>query len=91
MAHARFSKEEVGLRGRELYENNIRSIVETENNIGKQIVIDIETGEYDIDYDGLAASLRMLAKHPGATLYGEHIGYNAVYAVGGVLERTTRA
>lgn len=91
MAHSRFSIEEVGRRGKELYENRIRPGVETEENIGKQIVIDIETGEYDIDDDGLAASLRMLAKHPGAALYGERIGYNVVYAVGGVLERTTRA
>ena len=91
MAHSRFSKEEVGQRGRNLYENGIRRKVETEENIGKQIVIDIETGDYDIDEDGLAASLRMLAKHPGAALYGERIGYNAVYAVGGVLERTTPA
>ena len=89
MSHPRLSAEEIGKRGKELYKSTLRDKVETQENIGKQIVIDIETGEYDIDEDGLAASLRMLAKHPGAALWGERIGYNAVYAVGGSLTRTT--
>jgi hypothetical protein len=90
MGHPRFSLEEIGRRGQELYEKSIRPHVETEENIGKQIVIDIETGDYEIDDDGLAASRRLLAKHPGAALYGARIGYNAVYTLGGVLTRTLK-
>ena len=86
--HPRFSLEEIGRRGQQLYEDSIRAQVETEQNIGKQIVIDIETGEYEIDEDGLAASRRLLARHPDAALYGARIGYDAVYALGGVLTRT---
>lgn len=89
MGHPRFSGEEIVRRGQELYEQKIRDKVETEENIGKQIVIDIETGEYDIDEDGLAASLRLMAKHPGAALYGARVGYDAVYTFGGVLTRTS--
>ena len=69
MGHPRFSLEEIGRRGQALYEQSIRPYVETDENIGKQIVIDIETGDYEIDDDGLAASRRLLAKHPGAALY----------------------
>jgi hypothetical protein len=90
MGHPRFSLEEIGRRGQELYEKSIRPHAETEENIGKQIVIDIETGDYEIDEDGLAASRRLLAKHPGAALYGARIGYNAVYTLGGVLTRTPK-
>ncbi len=90
IGHTRFSLEEIGRRGQRLYEESIRAKVETEPNIGKQIVIDIETGDYDIDEDGLAASRRLLARHPGAALYGARIGYDAVYALGGVLTRTAR-
>jgi hypothetical protein len=89
MGHPRFSLEEIGRRGQELYERTIRPLVETEENIGKQIVIDVETGDYEIDDDGLAASRRLLAKHPDAALFGARIGYNAVYTLGGVLTRTT--
>jgi hypothetical protein len=91
MGHPRFSLEEIGRRGQELYEQSIRPQVETEENVGKQIVIDIETGDYEIDDDGLAASRRLLAKHPGAALYGARIGYNAVYTLGGVLTRTPKS
>lgn len=90
MPHPRISDEEIDQRGWELYETGIRSAVETPENIGKQIVIDIETGDYEIDNDGLAASHRMLAKRPEAALYGLRIGYNAVYTLGGVLTRTTQ-
>lgn len=91
MFHPRFSLEEIGRRGQELYETQIRPQVETEANIGKQIVIDIETGEYEIDDDGLAASRRLLSRHPDAALYGARIGYNAVYSIGGALTRTSRS
>lgn len=90
MPHPRISDEEIDQRGWELYEKGIRSAVETPENIGKQIVIDIETGDYEIDNDGLTASHRMLAKRPEAALYGLRIGYNAVYTLGGVLTRTTQ-
>lgn len=85
MPHARISNEEIDRRGQELYERLIREQLETPQNIGKQIVIDIETGAYEIDDDGLKASRRLLARHPDAALYGLRIGYNAVYSIGGGL------
>ncbi len=85
MGHPRLSDEEIDRRGEALYDQRIRSLVETPTNLGKQIVIDVETGEYEIDRDGLAASLRILARHPGAALYGLRIGYDVVYSLGGVL------
>ena len=89
MSHPRFARDEIGRIGHELYERQIRPLVETEPNIGKIISIDIETGDYEIDDDLLKAAHRLLARRPGAALWGERIGYNAVYAVGGSLERTT--
>ena len=83
MGHPRISDEEIDRRGRELYERTVRGQVETEENLGKHIVIDIETGDYEIDGDGLAASRRLIAKHAGAALFGMRVGYDAVYALGG--------
>ena len=90
MPHARGADEVIDRRGKEWYETRLRDIVETEENIGKQIVIDIETGEYEIDESGLDASLRMLKRKPDAALYGLRIGYDAVYAIGATLTRTTK-
>ena len=89
MPHPRFSGEEIGRRGEELYEKSIRAQVETEENIGKLVSIDIETGDYEIGDDtSIDAPLRLHAKHPGAAIYTLRIGYNAAVALGGVLERT---
>lgn len=90
MAQTQLSKDEVVQRGIDLYEHQIRDLVETDENIGKQIVIDVETGDYEIDHSGLLASRRLMAKHADAALYGLRIGYDAVYSIGGTLTRTTR-
>lgn len=88
MPHARYSGEEISDRGEALYQQSIRAKVETEENIGKIISIDIETGDYEIDSDVLAPARRLQAKHSGAAIYGKRIGYNAVFAIGGSLVRT---
>jgi hypothetical protein len=88
MPHPRLTNEEIDRRGEELYERQLRTQVDVPENAGKQIVIDVETGDYEIDEDGLAASRRLLQRHPGAALYGARIGYDAVYTLGGVLRPT---
>ena len=82
MAHPRYTKEEIAQRGKEWYEREIRPKVE-EGNTGRILIIDIETGDYEIDDDQLAAAHRALAKHPGAALYGMRIGYPALGKIGG--------
>jgi hypothetical protein len=91
MAHPRVPDEEIHRRGQALYDGQIRAVVETPENIGKQIVIDVETGDYAIDDNGLAASQRLLSTRPDAALFGLRIGYNAVYSLGGTLRRTAPA
>lgn len=90
MPHPRYSSVEITRRGQELYEQNIRNLIETQENLGKIISIDIETGDYEIGDDLISTGDRLFARHPGAALYGARIGYNAVYAVGGSLVRTER-
>ena len=82
MGHPRYSTEEIVRRGEELYEDGIRAKVE-QGNTGKILVIDIETGDYEIDDDHLQATRRALAKHPGAALYSLRIGYPSLGKIGG--------
>ena len=88
MPHSRFTGEEIARRGEEIYKQSIRANVETEDNIGKIISIDIETGDYEIGDDPVDTGSRLQAKHPDAAIYGKRIGYNAVYSLGGTLTRT---
>ena len=64
------SSKEVAKRAKELYKNGIRQQVDTEENIGKMIIIDIETGEYAIDKTGIESAHYLRNKNPLARLYG---------------------
>lgn len=86
----KYSGEEIGRRGQEIYEQRLRALVETEDNVGKIISIDVESGDYEIADDLLSAGRRLQQRHPDALMYGKRIGYNAVYAVGGSLVRTAQ-
>jgi hypothetical protein len=81
MEHPRYSKEEVAARARAIYEQQIRAEVEPQD-IGKYLVIDIETGEYEIDADEVAVMKRAAAKYPVDALYGMRIGYPTMGRIG---------
>jgi hypothetical protein len=55
MTHPTLSREEISQCGKEIYQKRIRADVETAENIGKIIAIDLDTGEYEIDKDLLVA------------------------------------
>ena len=68
-------------RGKALYEQSIRPQVEA-SGIGQVLVINVETGEYEMDADHLSASNRVAAKSPGAPLYAMRIGSVALGRLG---------
>jgi len=82
MERRRYSKEEIARRGQEWYEREIHPKVEASSR-GKILVIDNETGAYEIDDDHVAANHRARAKHPDAVLYGMRIGYPTLGKLGG--------
>jgi hypothetical protein len=85
------SREAVAQRAKRLYERNIRQEVEIDENIGKMVIIDIETGDYKVDENGLRAADYLSEKHPNARLVGFKIGYNVAAAFGGgIMERIVK-
>ena len=81
---------EITERGQALYDAHLRSLVETDDNIGKIIVLDVDSGDYEIADEGLTAGHRLKARRPNASLLCLRIGYNAVYSFGGVLSPRNR-
>jgi len=77
----------IARRGQDLYNRSIRTQVETRENMGKIISIDIETGNYEIDDNLLECSDRLQRRFPDAIIWAERIGFNAVYAAGGTLTK----
>ena len=92
MPNAKMSGEDTGSRAQTLYDNQIRPVVETDENIGKLILMDVETGDYEIDIDrnSLAMNQRMLVNHAAENLFMLRIGYDAVHSFGGVRLRPTK-
>jgi hypothetical protein len=72
-----YTTEEIGHRGREIYERHIRSKVEPLH-WGK-FIIDITTSEYEVGENGREASSRMRERNPQAVMHGTRVGAGAAY------------
>jgi hypothetical protein len=81
MRQPRYSADETVRRGQEIYERSIRPQVENAHP-GKYVLIDVETGDFEVgdDYDRVAQ--RMLARKPDAALCALRIGHSAVGRIG---------
>ena len=78
----------VAERGEALYRDRIKALVKTPENIGKMLISDTETGDYEVgDRNGMEATEHLLAKHEGALLYALRIGYLTSVSFGGFMKR----
>lgn len=80
---SRLASGEVAARGKEWYERDIRHKVNTPENKGKALVINVDTGEYEMDDNGDAALTRARAKHPESLFLRMRVGYKAYGKMGG--------
>lgn len=68
-----YSRAEFARHGDEVYEKKVQPRLRAEDE-GKFAVIDIVTGDYEIDADELIASDKLLARHPQAQIWLRQIG-----------------
>lgn len=69
----RYSREEIARRGDEIYERQVLPRLSSGDE-GKYALIDIETADYEIDRDEIAASDRLLSRHPDAQVWMRQVG-----------------
>ena len=81
MGHPRYTTEEIAARGKAIYDAQIRAKVEPQYT-GKFLIIDIETGDYEMDEDEFAASRRAHDKHPDGAFFGLRVGYRTSGTIG---------
>lgn len=68
--------------------NQIRPRIETPENIGRMVIIDLESGDYEVgDETGLEASRRLRDRRPTSRRFGLRIGYKTAASFNGELER----
>jgi hypothetical protein len=66
-------REEVARRGDEIYEAKIRPHLGPEDE-GKFALIDVKSEDYEVDPDEVAASDRLLARHPDTQVWVLQVG-----------------
>jgi hypothetical protein len=77
----RYSQEEFARRGNEIYASQVRPQVE-EDNHGKIVAIDIETGTFELANNTMIAADRLLERLPDAQIWCVRIGYRGVHRFG---------
>jgi hypothetical protein len=68
-----YDREEVARIGDETYERKVLPNLRPEDE-GKFALIDVRTGDYEIDRDEIAASDRLLSRHPDAQIWTRQVG-----------------
>lgn len=76
----RYPKEVLARMGNEIYENEVRPLVE-EGNKGKLVAIDIERGDYMVDKDSRKATQHLIDKNPDAQIWCVRIGRGWVHRI----------
>ena len=67
--------------GESIYEKDVLPRTTPEDK-GKMVVIDVYSGDYEIDRHSMVARHRLLKRQPGAIVYIGRVGYRAAYRVG---------
>ena len=76
-----YSKEEHARRGTETYERQVRLRVEAGDR-GRIVAIDVDTGDFEVAENTLAACERLPTRCPDAQIWCVRIGYPAVHRFG---------
>ena len=77
-------EDELETKAKAIFDNKILSTL-SNSDIGKYLVIDTQTDEWELDESDYQASLRAYNKNPGTrTRYGVRVGHRAVYNIGSV-------
>ena len=72
---------QIAARGERLYEEKLRDKLETAHK-GKIAVINIETGEYELDSDHLTAVKRARARWPNGLFFAVRVGFSTLGHIG---------
>ena len=74
MTESRYTDEELARLGDEIYERYVTPHLKEEDK-GKFVLIDVVSGDYEIDTKELAASDRLRARRPDAEVWIRRIGF----------------
>lgn len=74
-------RDDAPVAGRAMYEEKILPLLKSDDR-GKVVVIDVNSGDYEIDSDDAAALFRLLERRPDAFTWTERVGYPVAHRMG---------
>jgi len=72
---------QIAARGERVYQEKLRHLLEPAHN-GRIAVVNIDTGEYELDRDHLAAVKRARARWPEGLFYAVRVGFPTLGHIG---------
>ena len=82
------SREETARLGKEIYERDIRPLVEADHH-GEVVAIDVDSGSYALGKNAIAASDGLREQYPEAQVWLMRVGYRTLRSFGGSSLRRT--
>ena len=82
----RYPGEEFSRRGKEIYARVVRPTL-SEADVGKFVVLDIESEDFEMGPDIRTTVHRLLERQPDAQTWAERVGYVAAHSMRGALPR----
>ena len=82
----KYSPQETARRAETWYNDSLRQQLETEENLGKILAVDVDSGDYLLASDVLAAADAMRQRRVDADMFFFRVGYPAVQKVGSALK-----
>ncbi|MFC1806052.1 hypothetical protein ACFL09_03635 [Planctomycetota bacterium] len=82
MAETAVDPHDLARRGQAYYAEHLREKLEPEHN-GEFVALDVESGDYGMDADEMAAIQRVRARHPDRVFYVLRVGHRAAHRIGG--------
>ena len=79
-ATAQITRDEIVQRGEDIYERDIRPLVEVGNE-GRVVAIDVISGEYEMAEDALTSIGQLRARLPGAAIFVLRVGHPGLHRI----------
>ncbi|MEP7337318.1 MAG: hypothetical protein ABI977_06195 [Acidobacteriota bacterium] len=79
-ATVQMTRDEIIQRGEEIYERDIRHLVEAGNE-GRVVAIDVISGEYEMAEDALTSIGKLRARMPGAAIFVLRVGHPGLHRI----------
>ena len=79
------------IKGEKIYAETIKPHIDLEKEKGNFVVIDVNSGDYEIDRRDAAATRRLFDRRPNAVTYAVRVGHRTAYKMVGMKINRSRA